>query len=258
MDMAIAQGDVLRQLGQSLQVPCPWTAYADPEAFKALPLNAKGLVDTRPMFSNEPLELKYIGVALRAAWSERACNGGGQAELELSSGSLDLCHLAELILFLLSEVPLQASGHFFGLGCLLLRQFGHWLDNVLPTLLPAGQVPDIPSLRGCFGRSFRHDPRRLNHAITAMATGAVSSLTQWEKEHHTHERDDDKAKVIVCAYLERLRKDMAVANLSKCVTMDGVRAAGEPMEIFFSHSPVVNVGGWLPFQVIHPSLQTSH
>ncbi len=163
-----------------------------------------------------------------------------------------MCHLGDLIVFLLSEVPMVANGVFFAIGICLLRHFAMWLQAELPRIVPCQpRAADYAALRGCSGRSFRHDPRRLIQAMDEVAEGKSSGLGAWGRKQQTI--DHDAAKLLVWAYGRRAFQDMDIPNPTLVVMSDMAKGSGESMNLYFSYSPVINLGAWLPFQVTCPS-----
>jgi hypothetical protein len=230
---------------RQLKCPCPWYAYD--QDLQPLPMMPNLLFNTEQVFRDDPRSK-----VIKESWKAIANGDGlGQAHLSLSTGDIKMCKLGDLIAFLLSEVPLEDGGVFFAIGICLLRHFAMLLQVELPRILPMQpQAADISALRGC-GRSFRHDPRRLVQAMDDIAEGKSSGLGAWDRKQGTI--DHDAAKVLVWAYGRRAYHDMNITNQTLVVMSDMAKGAGESMNLYFSYSPVINIGAWLPFQVTHPS-----
>jgi len=235
-------------------VPTPWNKHAEGAlAMKPLPWTLSGLVDTRAMFNDGGHGGSAFGHVVQEAWRSVVISGQSKAELQLASGSIDLCHLGDLIAFLISDMALQVNGVLFGLGLFMLRQVGIWLDRHLPQLLAQeDQSAHVHGLKGIFGRSLQRDPRRLAGALLAIATGHSTGLGQWGKEHECS--DQHAARFTVWSYTKHAQRLMAHENLSRGLCMDAAKAAGEGMLLAFSYSPVINLGAFLPFQVPFPLL----
>lgn len=215
---------------------------------KPLPWTCNGLVDTRAMFDDQGLEGSGFGHVVQAAWQTVVTSGHSQGGLKLSSGSIDICQLGDLIAFLLSDMAIQVDGVLFGLGVFMFRQFGMWMVSNLPQVLQQeDQSAHVHSLKGIFGRSLLRDPRRLSGALLAIASGHSSGLGPWGKEHGC--ADQHAARLTVWSYTRHAQRLMDHENLSRGICMDTAKAAGEGMMLAFSYSPVINLGAFLPFQV---------
>jgi len=235
----------------AIWVPTPWNRHAEgAQAMKPLPITANGFVDTRAMFDDQGHDGEY-GHVIRAAWQSVVISGMSKGGLKLSSGSVDLCHLGDLVVFLLSDMGLQVHGVLYGLGVFMLRQFDMWLVSKLPQLLQQeDQAAHVHSLKGIFGRSLARDPRRLAGAVASVANGHTAGLGQWGRDHDCP--DKHAARMIVWSYTKHARQCMDHENLTRGMCLDGAKAAGEGMLLAFSYSPVINLGAFLPFQVPYP------
>jgi hypothetical protein len=212
---------------------------------------SSGFVDTQAMFDDKGHGGNAYGHVIKAAWQSVVMTGNSKAGLKLSSGSIDLCQLGDLIAFLVSDMATQVHGVLFGLGTFMLRQVGMWLERKLPLLLTQeDHAAHVHGLKGMFGRSLRRDPRRLAGALMDIAAGHSSGLGQWGKEQESP--DQHAARITVWSYTKLAQRLMAHENLSRGMCMDAAKAAGESMLLAFSYSPVINLGAFLPFQVPLP------
>ena len=84
--------------------PSPWNS-AD-HILQPLPMTPNLLFNTSQVFMDDPMSL-----VIKASWRAIATGEApGKAHLSLSTGTIDLCLLGDLIVFLLSEVPMLAFG----------------------------------------------------------------------------------------------------------------------------------------------------
>ena len=231
--------------------PSPWDAGSD--HLVPLPMSPGLLFNTQDVFKDDSMSN-----VIKATWAAIATGiGSGQAQLQLKSGSINMCQLGDLIVFLLAEVPILAGGAFFAMGMCLLRNFAMVLQAELPRIVPLQpQAKEVAALRGCCGRAFRLDPRRLFQASEDIADGKASGLGAWSRQNGTV--DHDSAKVFVWAYGRRVFQTMDIPNRTRVLMSDMAKGSGESMNLYFSYSPVLNLGAWLPFQVTylsHPAMQ---
>jgi hypothetical protein len=214
---------------------------------------AKVAHDTQPAVQhNRGFKDDPISSVIKSSWKAIVSGEApGRAGLSLSSSSIDFCQLGDLIVFLLSEVPLLARGKPFAIAICVLRHFAMLLQDELPRIVPLQpQAASIAALRGCCGRSFRLDPRRLVTAMDDIAQGKSSGLGAWMRKQRNV--DHDAAKVYVWAYGRRAFQEFDIDNKSIVVMSDMAKGSGESMNLYFSYSPVINMGAWLPFQVTCP------
>jgi hypothetical protein len=225
----------------TIRCPSPWSS--GDKGLQSLPMTPSLLFNTSQVFLDDPMSK-----VVKESWKAIANGNPGRAQLRLTSGTIDLCPLGDLIVFLLCEVPLLAAGMFFAIGITLLRHFAMCLQAELPRLVPLQpKALTIQALRGCGGRSFRLDPRRLVMAMEDIAEGKSSGLGAWGRKQSTI--DHDAAKVVVWAYGRRAFEDMDIRNQTLVLMSDMAKGSGESMNLYFSYSPVINLGAWLPFQV---------
>ena len=234
-----------------IRCPCPWSSGDD--GFQPLPMTPTLLFNTSQVFMDDP-----TSKVVKESWKAIATGEcPGQGHLLLSSGTIELCCLGDLIMFLLCGVPMLAAGVFFAIGINLLRQFAMLLQAELPRIVPLQpKAMTVAALRGCFGRSYRLDPRRYVMAMEDIAAGKSSGLGAWGRTQAT--TDHDAAKVLGWAYGRRAFQDMDIHNKTLVLMSDMAKGSGESMNLYFSYSPVINKGAWLPFQVTshpHPSCQ---
>ena len=79
-----------------------------------------------------------------------------------------------------------------------------------------------------------------------IAEGKSSGLGA--RGRNTGTIDHDAAKVLVWAYGRRAFQDMDIPNRTLVVMSDMAKGSGESMNLYFSYSPVINLGAWLSFQ----------
>ena len=225
----------------TIRCPSPWSSGA--KGSQALPMTPSLQFNTSQVFMDDPMSK-----VIKESWKAIASGDfPGRAHLRLS-GTIDLCALGDLIVFLLCEVPLLAAGVFFAIGIHLLRHFAMVLQAALPRLVSLQpKAITVQALRGCGGRSLRLDPRRLVMAMNDIADGKSSGLGAWGRKQATI--DHDAAKVLVWAYGRRAFQDMDIHNQTLVLMSDMAKGSGESMNLYFSYSPVINLGAWLPFQV---------
>ena len=233
----------------TIRCPSPWSSGAN--GSQPLPMTPSLLFNTSQVFMDDPMS-----TVIKECWKAIASGDfPGRAHLLLSSGTIELCRLGDLIVFLLCEVPFLAAGVFFAIGIHLLRHFAMFLQAELPRLVSLQpKALTVQALRGCSGRSFRLDPRRLIMAMDDIAAGKSSGLGAWSRKQETI--DHDAAKILVWAYGRRAHEAMDIRNQSLVLMSDMAKGSGESMNLYFSYSPVINLGAWLPFQVTclpHPS-----
>ena len=79
------------------------------------------LFNTQDVFKDDSMSN-----VIKATWAAIATGiGSGQAQLQLKSGSINMCQLGDLIVFLLAEVPILAGGSFFANGHVLAAELCH-------------------------------------------------------------------------------------------------------------------------------------
>jgi hypothetical protein len=229
-----------------IMCPIPWTSGQS--NLRPLPMTPNLLFNTTQVFPDD-----HMSMVIKASWHAVASGEcAGRAHMQLSSGTIDMCFLGDLIVFLLAEVPMLAGGHLFAMGIVLLRHFAMLLQAELPRIVPLQpRAAEVAALRGCCGRSFRLDPRRLSTAMDDLAQGKSSGLGAWGRKQGAI--DHDAAKVLVWAYGRRAFQDMDIPNQTLVVMSDMAKGSGESMNLYFSYSPVINLGAWLPFQVTCPT-----
>jgi len=204
--------------------------------------SASGLYKFDPMFSHDP-----ESQAALAAWEAVTIHGHRDFGLDLTSASLRAARLGDFVAFCFAVVPTMSQSKLFGVAMSLVQQFGRWLDASLTQLLEFKSMSQIPVLKGLW-RAYRLDPRRLAMAVDEAAKAQhVGPAARAEK----YGQDRDMAKVYVYAYVTELARTMGHENVTRTIIVDGWRHMGESMEQVFSYSPVLNLGGWLPFQVTH-------
>ena len=98
------------------------------------------------------------------------------------------------------------------------------------------------------------DPRRLVVAMDDITQGKSSGLGAWNRKQDTI--DHDAAKVLVWAYGRKAFQLMDIHNQTLVLMSDGAKGSGESMNLYFSYSPVINLGAWLPFQATSPPRST--
>ena len=113
-----------------IMCPSPWKAGKD--NLHPLPMTSNLLFNTSEVFTDDP-----VSCIVKATWRAIATGAGnGRANMSLHTGTVDSCQLGDLIVFLLSEVPLLACGVCFAIGRLLLRHFAKLLQSELPRIVP--------------------------------------------------------------------------------------------------------------------------
>ena len=238
--LAPAAGDL-----RPLLCPSPW--HSADNNLQPLPMMPNLLVNTSQVFTNDPMSM-----VIKATWTAVANGeGAGQANMRLATGTIGHCQLGDFIVFLLAEVPLLAGGQFFAIGICLLRHFAMLLQHELLRIVPLlPRAADMAALRGCCGRSFPHDPRRLIMDMEDIASGKSSGLGALGRKQAMI--DHDAAKVLVWAYGRRAHQAMDTDNRTLVFMNDMAKESGESRNLYFSYSPVINLGAWLPFQVTRP------
>ena len=233
-----------------IMCPSPWKAGKD--NLHPLPMTSNLLFNTSEVFTDDP-----VSCVVKSTWRAIATGAGnGRANMSLHTGTVDSCQLGDLIVFLLSEVPLLACGVCFAIGRSLLRHFANLLQSELPRIVPLQpKAACVAALRGCCGRSFRLDPRRLVMAMDDISKGQSSGLGAWSRKQETV--DHDAAKLLVWAYNRKACQEMDHPNQTLVLMSDGAKGSGEGMNLYFSYSPVINLGAWLPFQVTCPPHNTA-
>lgn len=166
------------------------------------------------------------------------------AGLVLSSSSVDDAHLGDFVAFCLTLMPIFHNSVLFGLGLMLVREIGNWLEQNTSRLVSWNSSSDdpIPMLQGLC-RARRLDPRLMVQAVLKAAQAGKSTVKQ--------DGVDRKAARVFChLYGQLVAASFSKAGtLTKTVLVDGCRNFGETMDLYFSYSPWLNVGAWLPFQV---------
>jgi len=169
----------------------------------------------------------HLSQEISSSWGFVASDqAAGCCGLMYTSPTVQKCHLGDLVGFCLGEMALYSQGRLLGIGLLLVRQFGYWLQDVLPQLLKPDPDMAIPSL----GPGHRREPMAL-----ARKKGPVGK---------------NEAKILCCSYWRRLSTEFGKArNKSKLIMFDGGNPGGEALDLFFCYFLERHIGGWLPLQV---------
>jgi hypothetical protein len=174
--------------------------------------------------------------AIKTSWQTMAMDP--QAEFILSTSDITQSYLGDLIGFMIFKLQFFQRGIYVGLAFLLLRQFGQWLSMSMGEILSFSDKCAWPDLHGLYNICSK--PKN-------MDISSENVLVE-----HTKVKIDNKKKVY--NYCCKVSKALNAAS-SKTATFvgDGWRGKGEPMELYFCYSPLLNLGGYLPFQVPHPT-----
>lgn len=229
---------LLHTLGQAIMIPenlFEFGAMYKPEAWNMVKASftASGCINLSAMFQGR-------GQDILAAWSVVA-RGDGQSQVKVSSASMDLAMMGDVIAFVLAQLGLEHGGALLGFALSLCHYFGLWLSENMDRLLDFQSVIELPELKGIFRRR-NLDPKALAIDLAGFAEGENSGPGSW--------KDREAAKVLAYSYNAELNRTLNMApTLTKTVVADGWRSQGEAMDLYFAFSPVLNIGGWLPFQV---------
>ena len=206
--------------------------YLDPAllAKSSVQCTSAGMFDWGKIFGSDVK-------ALKTSWQTMAMDQ--QAEFVLSTADLTQSHLGDLIGFMLFKLQFFQKGIYVGLAFLLLRQFGQWLSMSIGELLSFSDKCAWPELHGLYN-------------ICSKPTNMEDPSENVLVENTRVSNNDHKTKVY--NYCCKVSQALNTAS-SKTATFvgDGWRGKGEPMELYFCYSPLLNLGGYLPFQVPHPT-----
>ena len=173
-------------------------------------------------------------------WSKMPEHAG----LVLSSSCIDDAQLGDFIAFCLTLMPIFHNSVLFGLGLMLVREIGNWLEQNISHIVSwkSSSQDTIPMLHGLC-RARRLDPRLMLHAVVKAAQAGKSNVK--------HDGVDRKAARVFCHLYSQLvtAAFSKAGTLTKTILVDGCRNFGETMDLYFSFSPWLNLGAWLPFQV---------
>ena len=173
-------------------------------------------------------------------WSKMPEHAG----IVLSSSCIDDALLGDFVVFCLNLMPVFHNSVLFGLGLMLAREIGNWLEQNTIHLVSwnSSSADPVPLLQGLC-RSRRLDPRLMVQAVVKAAQVGKSTVK--------HDGVDRKAARVFCHLYSQLVAACfsKAGSLTKTVLVDGCRNFGETMDLYFSYSPWLNVGAWLPFQV---------
>ena len=171
------------------------------------------------------------------AWHKRPANAG----MLLSSPDIDVALLGDFYACcMVFQYPL-----LFGLGMMLARQLGDWLELNIHAMVawrPSWLEP-IPLLRG-LSRA-----RWPNHRLQVRP---VTTYADAEESHgNNHGSVDSRAAQAFCdIYGQHTAACFSRAgSLTLTVLVEHCSHFRDNLNIYFSYSPWLNVGAWLPFQV---------
>ena len=183
---------------------------------------------------------------VRATWRAVFVHGHGSGQCTLSSPSIDFCSLGDFVIFCFAELPLFMESRLLGVCACIIGQFGKWLDTAIHVIAPPTKTLNIPKLQGLI-RARGLDTMQLGHLAKAMAEGQLANQAQAGQDFGHMKR---QYQALVYLYVNSLAKRLATSpSQSLHVMADGWRSVGEAMDLFFVYSPLLKLGGWLPFQV---------
>ena len=163
----------------------------------------------------------------------------------LSSPSIDEAKLGDVCAFCLALMPVFHQSLLFGLGLLLAREVGNWLEKHITGLVAwtSSSNDPIPLLQG-LSRARKLDPRLMVQAVITAAQAGKS------KANDNGSVDRHGSRAFCYIYGQLVASSVSSAgSLTKTILADGCRNFGETMDLYFSYSPLLNIGAWLPFQV---------
>lgn len=171
------------------------------------------------------------------AWHKRPATAG----MVLSSPDIDVALLGDFCAFsMVFQYPV-----LFGLGMMLAHQLGNWLELNIHAMVdwrPSWLHP-IPLLQGL------SSARWPNHKLQVRAVTTYADAG--ESHGNNNGSVDPRAAQAFCdIYGQHTAACFSKAgSLTLTVLVEHCRNFRDNLYIYFSYSPWLNVGAWLPFQV---------